>query len=85
MGIIEFISIKIGEYFINHLLDYLDSIKIPEDKKKAGNQVMSELRKRVQLLVDIGLYYLRLNRRSRTLSAGEAQRIKIVAELNEDK
>jgi excinuclease ABC subunit A len=75
---------ELGEYFINHLLEYVDSIKIPKDKEKAGNQVINELRKRIQLLVDIGLYYLRLNRRARTLSAGEAQRIKLSTQLGSE-
>ncbi|MHA1907154.1 MAG: excinuclease ABC subunit UvrA [Candidatus Thorarchaeota archaeon] len=75
---------ELGEYFINQLLEYVDSIKIPKDKEKAGNQVISELRKRIQLLVDIGLYYLRLNRRARTLSAGEAQRIKLSTQLGSE-
>jgi len=75
---------ELGEYFINHLLKYVDSIKIPKDKEKAGNQVIFELRKRIQLLEDIGLYYLRLNRRARTLSAGEAQRIKLSTQLGSE-
>ncbi|MFW9809893.1 MAG: excinuclease ABC subunit UvrA [Candidatus Thorarchaeota archaeon] len=75
---------ELGEYFINHLLEYVDSIKIPKGKEKAGNQVISELRKRIQLLDDIGLYYLRLNRRARTLSAGEAQRIKLSTQLGSE-
>ncbi|MFW9925610.1 MAG: excinuclease ABC subunit UvrA [Candidatus Thorarchaeota archaeon] len=75
---------ELGEYFINHLLEYVNSIKIPKDKEKAGNQVISELRKRIQLLDDIGLYYLRLNRRARTLSAGEAQRIKLSTQLGSE-
>jgi len=75
---------ELGEYFINHLLEYVNSIKIPKDREKAGNQVISELRKRIQLLDDIGLYYLRLNRRARTLSAGEAQRIKLSTQLGSE-
>ncbi len=75
---------ELGEYFINHLLEFVDSIKVPKDKEKAGNQVKNELRKRIQLLEDIGLYYLRLNRRARTLSAGEAQRIKLSTQLGSE-
>jgi excinuclease ABC subunit A len=75
---------ELGEYFINHLLEFIDSIKIPRDREKAGNQVINELRKRIQLLDDIGLYYLRLNRRARTLSAGEAQRIKLSTQLGSE-
>ncbi|TFG31381.1 excinuclease ABC subunit A [Candidatus Thorarchaeota archaeon] len=75
---------ELGEYFINHLLEFVDSIKIPKDKEKAGNQVIYELRKRIQLLEDIGLYYLRLNRLARTLSAGEAQRIKLSTQLGSE-
>jgi len=75
---------ELGEYFINHLLEYVNSVKIPKDREKAGNQVISELRKRIQLLDDIGLYYLRLNRRARTLSAGEAQRIKLSTQLGSE-
>ncbi|MHA2235900.1 MAG: excinuclease ABC subunit UvrA [Candidatus Thorarchaeota archaeon] len=75
---------ELGEYFINHLLEFVDSVKPTEDKEKAGNQVIFELRKRIQLLEDIGLYYLRLNRRARTLSAGEAQRIKLSTQLGSE-
>ncbi|MFW9919251.1 MAG: excinuclease ABC subunit UvrA [Candidatus Thorarchaeota archaeon] len=75
---------ELGEYFINHLLEFVDSIKADKDREKAGNQVKSELRKRIQLLDDIGLYYLRLNRRARTLSAGEAQRIKLSTQLGSE-
>ena len=75
---------ELGELFINQLLEFVDSIKIPKDVEKAGNQVIGELRKRIQLLIDIGLYYLRLNRRARTLSAGEAQRIKLSTQLGSE-
>ncbi|MFX1367716.1 MAG: excinuclease ABC subunit UvrA [Promethearchaeota archaeon] len=75
---------ELGEYFIPDLLNCIDSVKVPEEKEEAGNQVISELRKRIKLLVDIGLYYLRLNRRARTLSAGEEQRIKLSTQLGSE-
>ena len=76
--------IEIGEYFINHLLEFIENINVPETKEKAGNQVIFELKKRIQLLMDIGLYYLRLNRRASTLSGGESQRIKLSTQLGSE-
>lgn len=76
--------VEIGEYFINHLLEFIENINIPEDNEKAGNQVIFELKKRIQLLMDIGLYYLRLNRRASTLSGGESQRIKLSTQLGSE-
>ena len=47
-----------------------------------AKEVLKEIRTRIQFLLDVGLDYLSLNRSSRTLSGGEAQRIKLAKELS---
>ena len=57
-----------------------------EDKMTAKNkviakEVMKELKTRTQFLLNVGLDYLTLNRSSRTLSGGEAQRIRLATQI----
>ncbi|MBI4908742.1 MAG: excinuclease ABC subunit UvrA [Acidobacteria bacterium] len=47
----------------------------------AGQQVLAEMRRRLELLLGIGLDYLSLNRRSSTLSGGESQRIRLSTQI----
>jgi excinuclease ABC subunit A len=47
----------------------------------AGRHVLGEIRGRLELLLGIGLDYLSFNRRSGTLSGGEAQRIRLSTQI----
>ena len=46
-----------------------------------GSEVTKEIRTRIQFLVDVGLTYLSLNRSSKSLSGGEAQRIRLATQI----
>ncbi|MGZ4035765.1 MAG: excinuclease ABC subunit UvrA, partial [Bacteroidia bacterium] len=46
-----------------------------------AKEVLKEIRTRIQFLLDVGLDYLSLNRSSRTLSGGEAQRIRLATQI----
>ena len=50
-------------------------------QKLIGTEVLKEIRKRIGFLVDVGLTYLTLNRPLRTLSGGEAQRIRLATQI----
>lgn len=77
----ETLSVKINDCSIadcvrmdmNDLYQFLDNLHFPE-----VNEVISELKRQVIRLIDIGLDYLQLDRQTPTLSGGEAQRVKLV-------
>ncbi len=50
-------------------------------QKKIAIEILKELRSRTQFLLDVGLEYLSLNRPSRSLSGGEAQRIRLATQI----
>lgn len=71
-NIAEMAAMEVGE-----LINVIRDIRDP----RAGPMVDS-LVERLQNLIDIGLDYLSLNRETDTLSGGEAQRVKMVKQLN---
>ena len=50
-------------------------------KKKIGIEIIKELKVRIKFLSDVGLNYLSLNRSTRSLSGGEAQRIRLATQI----
>ena len=48
-----------------------------ENEKKIANKIFEEIKLRLNLLIDLGLEYLTIDRKSSTLSGGETQRINI--------
>lgn len=54
---------------------------LSEKQLKIGAEVTKEIRTRIQFLVDVGLTYLSLNRSSKSLSGGEAQRIRLATQI----
>lgn len=54
---------------------------LSEKQLKIGAEVTKEIRTRIQFLVDVGLTYLSLDRSSKSLSGGEAQRIRLATQI----
>lgn len=50
-------------------------------QKKIGTEIIKEIKKRINFLLDVGLNYLSLNRQSATLSGGESQRIRLATQI----
>lgn len=55
--------------------------KLSSKQNIIAKEVLKEIRTRIQFLLDVGLDYLSLNRSSRTLSGGEAQRIRLATQI----
>jgi excinuclease ABC subunit A len=72
---------EVGALNFDELSVFLGSVKPSGRGADAGRQVVTEIRRRVELLLGIGLDYLSLNRRSSTLSGGESQRIRLSTQI----
>jgi len=72
----------LGNMPFAELRSFLKEIPIPERHREAGEEIRREITSRLGLLVDIGVDYLNLNRRSMTLSGGESQRIRLSTQIS---
>src|SRR5690606_13106912 len=62
--------------WFNSLNNYLS-----EKQKNIAGEIIKEITTRLSFLLDVGLNYLTLNRSSKTLSGGEAQRIRLATQI----
>ncbi|GGG09812.1 UvrABC system protein A [Dokdonia pacifica] len=68
---------------ILELQEWFDSLekKLSEKQVKIASEIIKEIKTRIQFLVDVGLTYLSLHRNSKSLSGGEAQRIRLATQI----
>ena len=55
--------------------------QLSDKQLKIAEEIIKEIKVRLQFLVDVGLNYLSLNRSSKSLSGGEAQRIRLATQI----
>ena len=68
---------------ITELAAWFENIESNLSKKqlKIASEILKEIRTRIQFLLDVGLDYLTLDRTSKSLSGGEAQRIRLATQI----
>ena len=68
---------------IAELSNWFDQVedKLSEKQLIIGAEILKEIKTRIQFLQDVGLNYLNLNRTSKSLSGGEAQRIRLATQI----
>lgn len=81
--------VKIGGMSISDLVDmpvknlkkWFEELKLTDNDAAIGKRLLTEIKNRINFLVEVGLGYLTLNRQSNTLSGGESQRINLTTSL----
>jgi len=85
----EAIAVTVGGKNIHQLtslsvektLAFFNRLKLDKEKSLIAAQVLKEIKARLKFMIDVGLEYLTLDRMSSTLSAGEAQRIRLATQV----
>ena len=74
---------QLAELNISDLKKWFDGLetRLSEKQNVIAKEVLKEIRKRIGFLLDVGLDYLNMNRPLRTLSGGEAQRIRLATQI----
>lgn len=60
---------------------FFDNLKLDDRKQIIAEQIIKEIRSRLDFLMNVGLDYLTLERSARSLSGGEAQRIRLAIQI----
>ncbi len=74
---------ELAEMDVIELREWFKEIEknLSKNQLKIAEEIIKEVRARLQFLVDVGLTYLALNRSSKSLSGGEAQRIRLATQI----
>ena len=76
VGIMDFCRMSIRDE-----LDFMNRLKLEGNMAVVAEQIVKEIRSRLQFLTDVGLSYLTLSRAAGTLSGGESQRIRLATQI----
>ena len=66
---------------IGNLVMWFERLELDEHDSAIAKRLLTEIKKRLGFLLEVGLNYLTLNRPSNTLSGGESQRINLTTQL----
>jgi excinuclease ABC subunit A len=77
---------EIANFGLNELHDWFENIEdtFSDNQNKIAKDILKEIRDRLTFLIDVGLEYLSLNRPGKSLSGGEAQRIRLATQIGSE-
>ena len=76
VGIMDFCELNIAK-----ALAFMEELHLEGNMAIIAQQIVREIKARLQFLMDVGLGYLTLSRASATLSGGESQRIRLATQI----
>lgn len=71
----------ISQQSISDARKFFDGLTLNERQEIIAKQILKEIKMRLEFMLNVGLDYLTLDRSARTLSGGEAQRIKLATQI----
>lgn len=85
----EALAVKIGQrniwevvrLSVKQALGFFNTLQLSQKEETIARQVLKEIKQKLKFCSDVGLDYLTLDRRSSTLSGGEAQRIRLATQV----
>ena len=66
---------------VTQALRFLDELDLTPTEQLIGHRIVKEIRERLTFLADVGVGYLQLDRAAKTLSGGEAQRLRLATQI----
>jgi len=74
---------EIAQLEISALQTWINSLdkKFDSKRRTIALEILKEIKARIQFLIDVGLHYITLNAPAKTLSGGEAQRIRLATQI----
>ena len=72
---------KFTKMSVTAALKFLDGLQLSDRDRMIADQILREIRSRLEFLSSVGLEYLTLARSSGTLSGGESQRIRLATQI----
>ena len=88
----EVLSVKIGgvsiiditEMTIQEAVNFLEGLALTGNRSMIAEELLKEIRSRLNFLINVGLGYLSMNRKGPTLSGGESQRIRLASQMGSE-
>ncbi len=66
---------------VTRALQFLDELDLTKTEELIGHRIVKEIRERLTFLDNVGVGYLQLDRAAKTLSGGEAQRLRLATQI----
>src|ERR671936_338485 len=66
---------------VTRAIEFLDGLELTDTEQLIGSRVIKEIRERLTFLENVGVGYLNLDRAAKTLSGGEAQRLRLATQI----